>query len=507
MKTKTLCSLMLALSIVICSCLCVSAETDEQFIRTPINMSDVNGDGKTDAKDLLMARKYLAKYDVMPVFENSDLDGDASITSKDVLLLRKYLAKYNVTFKSALNIDNIDITSKLEDLGKPNEVFWSDGDYQHTLARNPYDMIAYHGRVFTSAGNYDVNLGPVNPRYITRNTSKFRNTTSLSTEQVDRFYVYDDILFCLATDPTQWLTGEYYEYSVTKNKWSVKKVLKQNIHCYDMIKHNGELFFAGSNVSYDNPNGAEYSMGTVFCTKNYDPNDFSKTEYYDVPFINKYGEVIEYSNIGVPRVFEIFEQDNELYAYYYDYCQDLYKKYTKIDGTSAYEEEVDFNGVYKFNDEKCQFEFCKNKTLDPVFLSKGYQKDHESIMRELQWDDRHVFINTGLFTTTDFEKYNEIAIPGYENYTAYDLEVIGDKLYILVNVETKDGNYNNVLLETEDLETYRTLLSFDTLGFVRSFTYCDGAFYFSIGTTKAQAQEKTAASLECGRMYRYKYYN
>lgn len=57
---------------------------------------DVNDDGKIDSKDVLMLRKYLAKWTVTPNEENADVNADGKIDSKDVLLLRKFLAKWKV---------------------------------------------------------------------------------------------------------------------------------------------------------------------------------------------------------------------------------------------------------------------------------------------------------------------------------------------------------------------------------------------------------------------------
>ncbi len=54
---------------------------------------DLNGDGKIDAKDLLVMRKYLLKEKTLSgvYFEAARLTRASSITAKDLLLLRKYL--------------------------------------------------------------------------------------------------------------------------------------------------------------------------------------------------------------------------------------------------------------------------------------------------------------------------------------------------------------------------------------------------------------------------------
>ena len=63
-------------------------------------LGDLDGDGKTNSKDSLLLRKYLARNQVdtgrLLFF---DTDGDGKTNSKDSLLLRKYLARNEVAFR------------------------------------------------------------------------------------------------------------------------------------------------------------------------------------------------------------------------------------------------------------------------------------------------------------------------------------------------------------------------------------------------------------------------
>ena len=58
---------------------------------------DANEDGKINMADVLILRKYLAKWNVSPNLANADCNADTKINMADVLLLRKYLAKWDVT--------------------------------------------------------------------------------------------------------------------------------------------------------------------------------------------------------------------------------------------------------------------------------------------------------------------------------------------------------------------------------------------------------------------------
>lgn len=53
---------------------------------------DANGDGKTDMKDVLVIRKYLAHVSASLTADNADVNKDGKIDMKDVLMIRKYLA-------------------------------------------------------------------------------------------------------------------------------------------------------------------------------------------------------------------------------------------------------------------------------------------------------------------------------------------------------------------------------------------------------------------------------
>lgn len=60
---------------------------------------DANADGRVDAKDVLVLRKYLSKIPVDKIDEvNADVNFDGRLDAKDVLLLRKYLSKWFSSF-------------------------------------------------------------------------------------------------------------------------------------------------------------------------------------------------------------------------------------------------------------------------------------------------------------------------------------------------------------------------------------------------------------------------
>lgn len=59
----------------------------------PIVYGDANGDGVVDSKDVLIVRKYLAKWNVTIHEKEADTNADGKVDAKDVLRIRKYLSK------------------------------------------------------------------------------------------------------------------------------------------------------------------------------------------------------------------------------------------------------------------------------------------------------------------------------------------------------------------------------------------------------------------------------
>ena len=500
-------------------CLNACAAQTEQYVARDSKYGDANDDGTVNLLDLILLRKYIVKMQVNMNYENIDINGDCKINLFDLIALRKMMVKMTVQYGQRFSKDNLDINSTVEDLGIPLASTWPDSGMGDKIsARNPFDMVAFNNNVYISCGNYSTNEGPIKLIRLSRN-DKIRKTVEFQTEQANKFYIYDDRLFTLAVDPKAWLTGSYY--TCDKNKsWVSHDILANNIHCYDMIKHNGKYFFAGSNVEYDD-NNKELSNGVVFSCSEEDVTLTNRIEAFQrfslVPFINKYGDTINMTDhsYGVPRVYELMEFKGVLYAMYYNYVEEnfvtsMYPD-TRFDG-------LECNGVYKYNDEKQQFEYCEGlNILDQFKGNIKFNQDRETVMTDFEWNGQYIVINDGISATNDLKTWETISIPEYEDYAARDCQVIGDKLYILANVKVKDGQWTNAVFETSDLKTFRRILYFDTVSWLRSFAYTNGAFFFCVGAYSNEISEVKWISnvkhekvfeygTECGRVYRYIYY-
>lgn len=507
------------------------AEPDDQYRETIYEMGDVNSDGNVDAVDVLTMAQVLAntKKSFMD-YDLADLNGDICCDMKDYLLLQKKLAGQDVEISNnRFSNNDKDITSDLEDLGLNNfDYKYNDLNYTYTVSRNPYDMISVRDMVMVSGGNYQDNTGPVQICSYKRGSKTYSFGGYLDTEQVNRFYKYNNTPYTVAIDARTWCTASVYYMNNRLSSWATKyNVLKDNIHCYDMAQHNGKIFFCGSAVSYDpnykayNGQNVEMSKATVYLFTGKSISTSVANDYKEVDLVYKDGSVIDYtSNLvpkvekkdgadhyyyytsGVPRIYDLYELNGELYALYYNQYSDLYKNEDK---------NYDFNGFYKYDEEKNQFIFDSSLDIKPIIDKFDEQQDAEKIQHDFEWKGTHYFIMEGLFSTNDFKTYNDINLPGYEEYKTHDAIVRSGKVYLLASKENSNGTYTNVVLETEDFNTYRPILHFSSLAFARSFEFNNGAFYFGLGahlinTNPDIYPENYVINKECGRIYRYIYY-
>ena len=87
--------------ILLASITIISASASTYTPSGKIIHGDVSGDGVINARDVLMARQYMANYNYktgtssITVSVAADVSGDAQINALDVLMISKYLANYD----------------------------------------------------------------------------------------------------------------------------------------------------------------------------------------------------------------------------------------------------------------------------------------------------------------------------------------------------------------------------------------------------------------------------
>ena len=92
------------------------------------------------------------------------------------------------------------------------------GEGKYKFAAQAWDMIEFKGKVFLSAGDYNINSGSAPVYYYDPKARKFEYCDSVYTEQVSEFEIINDKLITTAVDPVSWGVGEYYVYNEQDDK-------------------------------------------------------------------------------------------------------------------------------------------------------------------------------------------------------------------------------------------------------------------------------------------------
>jgi len=135
------------LTVFLCLFLCVmmavgclpvqSAKADET---ADVWYGDVNDDGKIDAKDVTMLRRYLAGgWNVNVNEEDADINGDGEVNAKDVTMLRRYLAGgWGVELREKTSSNNVIYDTweeYVEAGGTDEEIFFPDINLKNQITQ------------------------------------------------------------------------------------------------------------------------------------------------------------------------------------------------------------------------------------------------------------------------------------------------------------------------------------------------------------------------------------
>ncbi len=390
-----------------------------------------------------------------------------------------------------------DVTEKMENLGINNEIKWKSDDFESLVARNPYNMLSDGENVYVSCGNYDSNKGPVHLNTYSYQSNEATRVAVLRTEQVNELYIFDGYIFALGVDPQKWGNGELYYSKIGSGKWNtISPAFKNNIHCYDMVKYKDSYFFCGSNVLDKTVNGknVNFSRASVFRLQGEFTGSEGMNSFEEIFITDKNGNLLEYIDDDVPRMYQFFVFKDELYAYSYGYDAEKY------------------SGIYKYNYDKNFFEYQTN--LEVSFLNKLHssnEQDRVKIQHDFEWNGKYYFVAAGLYSTTDFKTYKTEQIPNFRGYKVRDVIFKDGYALCLAGKEVADGTYTNCVFKTEDFESYTSVLSFNSELFARSMELCEGAFYFGLGFDVLSGKTNNSAynipkNIEkCGTVLRYKY--
>lgn len=336
------------------------------------------------------------------------------------------------------------------DIGVPYAEIYGENQLNSRLSA---DMIVFDGKLYIGGGDYGANTGPVNViSYDLEQKIWGISNETLPDEQIKRFRVLDGKLATLGTDPRgDWRMGNYY---VLENGiWTTKSCLPSGIHCFDAIEFEGKTFFGlGCNrgdypvVVYD---GAEYK--TVDFVVDGVPLDTSKNE--------------------VIRVYNLFEYQNNLYAFF---------SYDGVDENGA---TVYYMDLYIYDGGVFNF-------FSGTLLSEDMP---EIITTESR---AYIILNKTLLQTNDLLNYSAVSLGS--NVTVADIIEDGDKIYVLASRKSTEGLYEIMVFEN-DGDGFNKELRFFAYAAAGAFCKSGNDFYISLGQ-----RGQTEAVADLGRIYAVK---
>jgi len=303
------------------------------------------------------------------------------------------------------------------------------------FSRNIRDMILYKGRVYVGAGDYWKNTGPVEIRSFAPGKRTFRREYVAADEMVSRFYRFENRLVIPGNDPKEsWAFGNIYIKKA--GRWRKVRTIPHGLHCFRLAWVDRRLY---AHVSTENG------------TKIVESADWGKS-WRPVPAHTVPSLIFPYRGtlcgLDWSGTFSILE-DGVLSGH------PMIPRRRRLipvnpagpRSSASYGTAVPFrNGVL----------------LLPFFssLRPEYPPRGMAYLEEPEETPRPIALFPGRWIA--------------------DAVVRGTLLYLL-STRPGAGGFTNTIHATEDLETWREVVTFETRAFARSFEEARGRFYVSLG--------------------------
>jgi hypothetical protein len=349
---------------------------------------------------------------------------------------------------------NQDHSPYIELLGNPYRSIYSETEQRY--ARNIWDMQLFQNRIYLGAGNSSnigpaQNAGPVDIIYFDTDRQVFVNEYRVDDEQIDHFYIFNEMLYVPGHDPTQsWSWGNFYRKNSIHHQWTKVRNIPEAIHNYDMAYLDGKLFAA-----LGTPDGAAIAVSDDMGESWQNINIGSSRAY---TFISLMGHLFIIKTI---RDDEYLQNRRYANVYYYN-------------GSDAFAVSVaTFNILFP------QTTFSDNPYGKIVRVNQV--SNNTSIYIGSYRHNDHQFYPIGVYTISDSE-IKSIHFP--QHLIPWDILIKGAYVAILSSENNGDGTYINKVFisRVDDLEHWYELVSFQYSTFARSFEFQNGDFYFGMGT-------------------------
>ena len=478
--------IIIVIEIITLSCIIITKKNKEKQLAQEVINLEQNFIENNKTSNSNIAEEIIAEIHQASI-ENEQREKEQKAKRKEILQKRKALlaeeAKKNntnstnpVTDKIAISkilngkLGNINYTSKLEDLGIPLIQKYP----TQTVSRNVWDMQTYNNRIYIGSGDYDANTGPVDVYYYDTEKNQFINEATLQDEQINRFVIVDNELIITGTDPKKgWDYGSYFVWK--DNNWTENRTLLGGIHNFDLVKYHGKLF---AGIGNDSDSSIVMS------------SDGGKTFSYVYMYADENTKVeVNSETSGTHRIYDLMEHKDKLYA-------------------------LGYNVVYEYKENENIFVKINNGVF---LLGSWYGKapglgKYVPLKTKLEFAGNAIFINGSIKYTDDLSKglvslkQKEFDNTEYK-YSAYvyDAIIINGELNVLCATPitkglTIENGYIISVYKTKDFEGWEPVLYFEYKDFARSFEYCNGYYYFGIGTKLEETDDGTNS----GRILRVK---
>ncbi|MBR2563113.1 MAG: hypothetical protein IKE29_00640 [Paenibacillus sp.] len=361
-------------------------------------------------------------------------------------------------------IQSVDVTSKLELLGRPFN--------KSAYANNVWDMQLYNGKIYLGHGNSS-NMGPaqnagpipviyfdtVNAQFQTQAVTNSSPSVIPSTrmyvdeEQIDIYKVLNGKLYIPGhdSDGESWEWGNFYR--LDGDEWIKYRNLPKGVHVYDLAYYQGKLFAAL---------GTE-TKPTVLISL----NDGETWQLFGT--INSMGF----------RAYTLFQINGKLYASAMMYpANNIWNDKTNL---------LEINERL----EKRDVIIYGSKMLPGLTYQQG-TVPYNKIGKNINFNNKLVYIAGGVFNDsqllpkslnvmTDINQVRRVNLTD-SNALPTDLLVRDDKVYVLTYTRKQANVYLNRVYQTNDLITWDEILRFTQDTYAKSFEELDGDFYFGLGT-------------------------
>lgn len=339
--------------------------------------------------------------------------------------------------------------TEVKELGIPTDKQFSVG----VMARCPWDIKVFDGKVYVGCGDYNQNLGPVVIWAYDISSGKWVNTGSVRDNAVTAFKIIGGKLTAPGIDPMgSWDYGSAYQ--LDGNKWKTYSKIPNGIHNFDMIEFGGKIY-AGLGVNFEN---SPVAVGTAI------------NEVFEFVPIYKNGVEVDAStmNLWQYRAYDLFIHDQDLYALV---C------FTKESGSTL--------EVYKLNGNQLEY------FSDASSILSTRQYGTNLLESKVTFGSSVYFSRGVLYKSSDLQSFSTVNLPSGESVC--DLLVSNGKMYLL-SYTGSDGGYQVTIYQTEDEESFEKVLDFEYSVRPLSFDLSGDTFYIGMGD-RTLNNEKTGMIL------------